>query len=231
MEEQGSSHAARKKGGLVTMPFIFANEVCEKLAVVGFHANMISYLTTQLHMPLTKAANTLTISVILPQLRPPPCTHDQVCEEADGGQLAILYVSLLLGALASGGIRPCVVAFGGLGIPTIAMFLSVIAFVIGYPLYRNLALTGSPFTRLIQVSVAAYKKRKLSMVSDPRMLYQNNELDRPISIGGKLIHTKHLNFVDNGLNEANPEVRAIINMEKQSQFKSLELIASENFTY
>ena len=37
-----------------------ANEICEKLAVVGFGANMISYLTTQLHMPITKAANTLT---------------------------------------------------------------------------------------------------------------------------------------------------------------------------
>lgn len=37
-----------------------ANEICEKLAVVGFSANMISYLTQQLHLPLTKAANTLT---------------------------------------------------------------------------------------------------------------------------------------------------------------------------
>ncbi|XP_021830936.1 serine hydroxymethyltransferase 3, chloroplastic-like [Prunus avium] len=38
-------------------------------------------------------------------------------------------------------------------------------------------------------------------------------------------------FVDNGLSEADPEVRAIIEMEKERQFKSLELIASENFTY
>ena len=37
-----------------------ANEVGEKLAVVGFQTNMISYLTQQLHMPMTKAANTLT---------------------------------------------------------------------------------------------------------------------------------------------------------------------------
>lgn len=37
-----------------------ANEASEKLAVVGFGTNMISYLTTQLHMPLTQAANTLT---------------------------------------------------------------------------------------------------------------------------------------------------------------------------
>ncbi|KAL9420386.1 hypothetical protein AB3S75_038042 [Citrus x aurantiifolia] len=286
MEEKGGSHVNRKKGGIITMPFIFANEVCEKLAVVGFHANMISYLTTQLHMPLTKAANTLTnfggtgsltpligafvadtyagrfwtitvasiiyqigmfsltFSAILPQLRPPPCQGDQVCKEADTGQLAILYVSLLLAALGSGGIRPCVVAFGadqfdetdpkqatktwkyfnwyyfvmgaavlvavtvlvyiqdnvgwnwGLGIPTVAMFLSIIAFVFGYPLYRNLDPAGSPFVRLMQVCVAAFRKRKLDMVSDPNVLYQNEELDASICLDGKLLHTKHMKFLD-----------------------------------
>jgi dipeptide/tripeptide permease len=34
--------------------------VAEKLAVVGFSTNMLTYLTTQLHMPLAKAATTLT---------------------------------------------------------------------------------------------------------------------------------------------------------------------------
>ncbi|KAE8658076.1 Serine hydroxymethyltransferase 2 [Hibiscus syriacus] len=37
-------------------------------------------------------------------------------------------------------------------------------------------------------------------------------------------------FVDHGLNEADPDVQAVINKEKERQFKSLELIASENFT-
>ncbi|XP_027330897.1 serine hydroxymethyltransferase 3, chloroplastic isoform X2 [Abrus precatorius] len=37
-------------------------------------------------------------------------------------------------------------------------------------------------------------------------------------------------FLDYGLNEADSEVCAIINKEKDRQFKSLELIASENFT-
>ncbi|KAF5451986.1 hypothetical protein F2P56_027033 [Juglans regia] len=37
-------------------------------------------------------------------------------------------------------------------------------------------------------------------------------------------------FVDHGLSEADPEVRAIIDKEKGRQFRSLELIASENFT-
>lgn len=285
MEEKGNS-GRRKNGGWVTMPFIFANEICEKLAVVGFSTNMINYLTTQLHMPVTKAANTLTnfggtasltpllgafisdafvgrfwtitvasivyqigmisltLSAVLPQLRPPPCKGDQVCREANAGQEAILYISLLLGALGSGGIRPCVVAFGadqfdetdpkqntktwtffnwyyfvmgasilvavtvlvyiqdnvgwgwGLGVPTIAMLISVITFIIGYPLYRNLDPVGSPFTRLVQVIVAAYKKRKLPLVYDPKLLYQNDELDASISLAGKLVHTKHMKFLD-----------------------------------
>ena len=182
----------------------------------------------------------LTLSAVLPQFRPPPCKGEQVCQQATAGQLAILYGSLLLGALGSGGIRPCVVAFGadqfdetdpkqstktwkyfnwyyfamgasilvavtvlvyiqdnvgwglGLGIPTIAMFLSVITFVIGYPLYRHMDPVGSPFTRLLQVYVAAFKKRKLPKVSDPKLLYQSEELDASISVGGKLVHTKQM---------------------------------------
>uniref|UniRef100_A0A5B6YJL8 Nitrite transporter n=2 Tax=Davidia involucrata TaxID=16924 RepID=A0A5B6YJL8_DAVIN len=285
-KEGSHNHEEKTKGGLITMPFIFANEVCEKLAVVGFSANMISYLTQQLHMPLTKAANTLTnfsgtasltpllgafiadayagrfwtitvastiyqigmicltLSAILPHSRPPPCKGEQVCQEANSGQLAILYISLLLTALGSGGIRPCVVAFGadqfdetdpkqktttwkffnwyyfcmgasilvavtvivyiqdnigwgwGLGIPAIAMALSIIAFMIGYPLYRNLDPAGSPFTRLLQVCVAAFRKRNLAVVSDPRLLYENEEIDAAISVAGKLLHTKHIRFLD-----------------------------------
>lgn len=282
------STAKRKKGGLVAMPFIFANEAFEKLAVVGFGANMLNYLTTQLHMPLTKAANTqtnfggtasltpllgafiadsyigkfwtitlasiiyqigmisLTISAVIPNFRPPPCNNTTVpCHEAKPWQESILYASLLLTALGSGGIRPCVAAYGaeqfdesdpkekkwtwsyfnwyyfvmggsilvavtvivyvqdyvgwgwGLGIPAGMMALSVVAFMAGYPLYRNLEPAGSPFTRLVQVCVAAYKKRKLN-VPEPCsvMLYQNSELDAAISTTGRLIHTKQMRFLD-----------------------------------
>ncbi|KAL6276571.1 serine hydroxymethyltransferase 3 chloroplastic [Prunus yedoensis var. nudiflora] len=38
-------------------------------------------------------------------------------------------------------------------------------------------------------------------------------------------------FIDNGLSVADPELCGIIGKEKERQFKSLELIASENFTY
>ncbi|XP_047321815.1 protein NRT1/ PTR FAMILY 3.1 [Impatiens glandulifera] len=287
MEKKDESvRVQRTKGGMVTMPFIFANEATEKLAVVGFGTNMISYLTGQLHMPITKAANTLTnfsgtasltplvgafiadsyfgrfwtitaasiiyqigmttltVSAVIPKLRPPPCSGDQICQTANGGQLAILYVSLLLAAIGAGGIRPCVVAFGadqfdetdpkqktktwnffnwyyfcmgvsillavtvvvyvqdyvgwgwGLGIPTIAMFLSIVAFIFGYPLYRNIDPAGSPFTRLVQVAVSSFRKRNLTLVSDPKLLYENDEIDAAISVAGKLVHSKNLRFLD-----------------------------------
>ncbi|GFP96604.1 protein nrt1/ ptr family 3.1 [Phtheirospermum japonicum] len=250
---------------------------------------MLSYLTTQMHMPLTKAANTLTnfggtaamtpligafvadafagrfwtitvasliyqigmisltISAVLPNFRPPPCNNNnnnQICKQANSSQLAILYVSLLLTALGSGGIRPCVVSFGadqfdendpkqktttwkffnwyyfcmgasilvantvivyvqdnigwgwGLGIPTVAMFFSIVAFIVGYPLYRKMDPAGSPFTRLLQVCVAAVRKRKAGAVTDGTVLYENDYLDAPISIGGKLVHTKSMKFLD-----------------------------------
>ncbi|XP_072953184.1 protein NRT1/ PTR FAMILY 3.1 [Typha angustifolia] len=287
-KKRHAQHVEKRKGGLITMPFIFANEISEKLAVVGFSANMITYLTQQLHMPLTKAATTLTnfngtaslapllgafiadayigrfwtiaagsliyqlgmitltISASFPLFRPPRCdlAHHHQCKEASPWQLAVLYASLLLNALGAGGIRPCVVAFGaeqfdesdpkektktwnffnwyyfcmgvamllavtvvvyvqdnvgwgwGLGIPTMAMGISVVSFVAGYPMYRRMEPSGSPFTRLAQVAVAAARKRKVEMVSDPRELYENDELDKDISILGKLAHTKQLRFLD-----------------------------------
>lgn len=84
----------------------------------------------------------------------------------------------------------------GLGVPSIAMAVSIVAFVFGYPLYRNMDPSGSPFTRLVQVCVAAYKKRNLPLVSDAKMLYENEELDASISIAGRLMHTKQMKFLD-----------------------------------
>ncbi|KAF8398193.1 hypothetical protein HHK36_017119 [Tetracentron sinense] len=285
MEERGNREK-KKRGGLRTMPFILANEVCERFAFMGFNANMITYLTQQLNMPLVQATNTLTnfagtasltpligaiiadsfagrfwtitvgaiiyelglisitISAVIPSFRPTPCPTQENCQEASAWQLFILYASLLLTSLGSGGIRPCVVTFGadqldlsitkqasrkwnffnlyyfslgtatltaltvvvyiqdnvgwgwGLGLPAIAMALSVIAFVLGSPLYKKLKPAGSPFLRLTQVVVAAVKKRRTVRPSDPGLLYENRELDAAISCNGRLLHTNQLKFFD-----------------------------------
>lgn len=186
----------------------------------------------------------LTLSATLPHLRPPTCEFHQPCEEANSLQLGILYISLLLATVGTGGIRPCVVNFGadqfdetdpnqkkklskyfnwyyfvmgvsvlmavtvviyiqdnigwglGLGIPTVLMFLSCVTLVAGYPLYRKTEPAGSPFTRLLQVAVAAFKKRKMRVDDDDlRLLYENDDLDAAISTGGKLVHTSQMKYV------------------------------------
>uniref|UniRef100_A0A452Z3P2 Major facilitator superfamily (MFS) profile domain-containing protein n=1 Tax=Aegilops tauschii subsp. strangulata TaxID=200361 RepID=A0A452Z3P2_AEGTS len=192
----------------------------------------------------------LVVSALATALRPPPCVaaalSTPACQRANGGQLAVLYLSLLFTALGSGGIRPCVVAFGadqfgvggrrpggeqkwsffnfyfftmglavllaltvvvyiqenvgwgwGFGIPAIAMFVSVLSFVVGYPLYVRVKPGGSPFVRLVQVVAAAIKKRKEAMPEDAGMLYQNKELDAPIAADGRLLHTNQLRQVIN----------------------------------
>jgi peptide/histidine transporter 3/4 len=253
--------------------------------MAGFNANLITYLTQQLHLPLVEASNTLTnfggtsamtpilgalaadsvagrfwtivagsaiyqvgmvglvVSALLPRLRPPPCSPPATpCQRASGLQLAVLYLSLLCTSLGSGGIRPCVVAFGadqfeqeqqdkaaaerkrryfnlyfftmglamllaftvvvyiqenvgwgwGFGIPALGMLVSIVVFLVGYPIYVLLKPGGSPFTRLAQVVAAAFRKRSVAVPEDPGMLYQDKELDALISTNGRLLHTNQL---------------------------------------
>ncbi|EEC79220.1 hypothetical protein OsI_19950 [Oryza sativa Indica Group] len=305
--DENGSPKKTKQGGFKTLPFILvqvlhlkcsirvlrvhysvnaANEVCDRFATAGFNANMITYLTQQLHLPLVEASNLLTnftgtaaftpvlgaiaadsfagrfwtiagggvlyqigmlglvVSALVPALRPAPCGGGGAaapCQRADGGQLAMLYLSLLCTALGSGGIRPCVVAFGadqfglggrrpggeqkwsyfnlyffsmglavllaltvvvyiqetvgwgwGFGIPAIAMFVSVLSFVVGYPLYVKVKPEGSPFKRLVQVVVAAFKKIKEPVPDDAGELYHNKELDAAIAADGRLLHSDQL---------------------------------------
>ncbi|KAG8367797.1 hypothetical protein BUALT_Bualt16G0110100 [Buddleja alternifolia] len=288
VEEKKEDFKGKKRhlGGVRTMPFILANEVCDRFAGAGFHANMITYLTQVLNLPLVKASNTIsnfggtssftpligafiadsfagrfwtiiigsmfyilgmiaiTISAVLPQLRPPPCPSQVNCQEASNLQLGVLYIALLLTSLGTGGIRPCVVTFAadqfdmtksktesgtwnffnwyyfcmgfasllaltvvvyiqdnvswawGLGIPTMAMGLSLIVFVLGSHLYKKIKPGGSPFVRIAQVIVAAVRKRRAVAPSEPRALYENRELDAKISTNGRLLHSDQFKWFD-----------------------------------
>ena len=83
----------------------------------------------------------------------------------------------------------------GFGIPAIAMFLSVLSYVAGHPLYVTVKPEGSPFKRLLQVVVAAFRKRKVDVPEDAGLLYHNKELDAPIAADGRLLHTDQLRQV------------------------------------
>ncbi|KAL3535729.1 hypothetical protein ACH5RR_004190 [Cinchona calisaya] len=67
-----SQQVSRQKGGLITMPFIMANEAFERVASVGLHINMILYLTSEYHFDYATGAIILfwwaAISNFLPTL-------------------------------------------------------------------------------------------------------------------------------------------------------------------
>ncbi|KAK6912784.1 Serine hydroxymethyltransferase-like domain [Dillenia turbinata] len=90
----------------------------------------------------------------------------------------------------------------------------------------NLFLQGSFPGYPHQVRLSSFKPRKSSIEGSLVTGRPPSSVSAPApEIGGS-----GSSFVDHGLAEADPDVRAIIDKEKQRQFRSLELIASENFT-
>ncbi|KAK6919289.1 Proton-dependent oligopeptide transporter family [Dillenia turbinata] len=58
--DENAEKKMKNLGGIKALPFILATEVCERFAEVGFHGNLITYLTQSLHLPLVQAANIVT---------------------------------------------------------------------------------------------------------------------------------------------------------------------------
>ncbi|RWR97606.1 protein NRT1/ PTR FAMILY 5.2-like protein [Cinnamomum micranthum f. kanehirae] len=60
----------------------------------------------------------------------------------------------------------------GYGLPTLGLLISVVIFVSGTPFYRHKVPSGSPFTRMARVIVAALRKLKVVLPNDPEELYE-----------------------------------------------------------
>ncbi|CAN6723473.1 unnamed protein product [Malus baccata var. baccata] len=124
-----------KTGGWTAAAMILGGEACERLTTLGIAVNLVNYLTGTMHLGNATSANTvtnflgtsfmlcllggfgvtvLTISTIVPSLRPPKCTDgtDLPCITASGKQLTVLYIALYLTALGTGGLKSGVSGFG-----------------------------------------------------------------------------------------------------------------------
>jgi peptide/histidine transporter 3/4 len=188
----------------------------------------------------TLGTGSLAITTKLPQLRPPPC-HRQTttdCEQANGFQMGILYLSLYLIALGTGGLKSSVSGFGtdqfddkdekektqkeyffnrffffismgtlmavtvlvyiqdkvgrswAYGICSVSMFIAIVIFLSGTKRYRYKKRMGSPIVHIVQVVVAATRKRKMEIPYDIGMLYENFPED------SRIHHTDQFRFLD-----------------------------------
>ncbi|CAI9098324.1 OLC1v1034946C2 [Oldenlandia corymbosa var. corymbosa] len=77
---------------------------------------------------------------------------------------------------------------------TMVMATTIVIFCAGRPFYRYRKASGSPFTPMLQVIVAAITKRKLPYPSSPAELY---EVPKSAETRGRhLCHTERLKFLD-----------------------------------
>ncbi|KAK6940629.1 LOW QUALITY PROTEIN: Proton-dependent oligopeptide transporter family [Dillenia turbinata] len=60
----------------------------------------------------------------------------------------------------------------GYALSTVGLAIAVIVFLFGTPFYRHKMPTGSPMTTIARVSVAAVRKRKVTVPNDPKDLYE-----------------------------------------------------------
>ncbi|KAI9196511.1 hypothetical protein LWI28_024520 [Acer negundo] len=62
----------------------------------------------------------------------------------------------------------------GYALPTLGLMISIGIFLAGTPFYRHKVPAGSPFTRMARVIVAAFRKSKVTLPSDPKLLHEHN---------------------------------------------------------
>ncbi|KAI9195020.1 hypothetical protein LWI28_010902 [Acer negundo] len=62
----------------------------------------------------------------------------------------------------------------GYALPTLGLMISIGIFLAGTPFYRHKVPDGSPFTRMARVIVAAFRKSKVTLPSDPELLHEHN---------------------------------------------------------
>lgn len=180
----------------------------------------------------TLGTGMLAISTRLPQLRPAPY------EQATAFQMAVLFLSLYLMALGTGGLKSSVSGFctdqfdendekekaqltlffswffffitlgtllavtvlvyiqdevgrsWGYGICSFSMFVAILIFLSGTKRYRYKKTMKSPITQILQVLIAATRKRRLQLPKNDHFLYEDNTDSSRIS------HTDQFRFLD-----------------------------------
>ncbi|KAG2670015.1 hypothetical protein I3760_14G064200 [Carya illinoinensis] len=126
--------------------------------------------------------------------------NDEVEKKSKGSFFNWFYFSINIGALIASSVLVYIqdhVGWGwGFGIPAVAMAIAVLSFFSGTRLYRNQKPGGSPLTRICQVVVASFRKRKVEVPADKSLLYETADAESTITGSRKLDHTKDLSFFD-----------------------------------
>ncbi|XP_058734292.1 protein NRT1/ PTR FAMILY 6.3-like [Vicia villosa] len=86
----------------------------------------------------------------------------------------------------------------GYGLCACAIVVALVVFLSGTKRYRYKKLVGSPLTQIVAVSVAAWRKRKLELPSDPLLLYNLDDVkDQDVTKKKQMLpHSKEFRCLD-----------------------------------
>ncbi|EXC19370.1 putative peptide/nitrate transporter [Morus notabilis] len=100
---------------------------------------------------------------------------------------------------------------------TITMAMSIVTFCAGRSCFRYRVPQGSPLTPMLQVFVAAMRKRNMTCPSDPALLY---EVPKSQKIQGRLLsHTNRLGFLDKAAIIEENDKKSTINEKKHDPWR------------
>ncbi|KAE8685342.1 Protein NRT1/ PTR FAMILY 5.2 [Hibiscus syriacus] len=83
----------------------------------------------------------------------------------------------------------------GYGLPTVGLLVSVLVFLVGTPFYRHKLPSGSPFSRIFQVLVAAIRKRNVPVPTNPKELHELSLEEYSKSKKFRIDHTPSLRLI------------------------------------
>ncbi|RZC61420.1 hypothetical protein C5167_023202 [Papaver somniferum] len=99
-----------------------------------------------------------------------------LCSGSTGGLLVVFYIQENVGWMI------------GFSFPALAMVLALVIFLLGSRSYRTHVPKGSPLVRIVQVFVAAYRKRHLLVSKDGVPLYEEeNRNDAGLASKGQIV--------------------------------------------
>ncbi|XP_073393754.1 protein NRT1/ PTR FAMILY 8.2 isoform X2 [Physcomitrium patens] len=128
-----------------------------------------------------------------------------------------------LGALVSATVLVYVqsyISWGwGFGTPTVLMGIYLVLYIVGLKFYRHNRPTGSPFTQIGQVIVAAVRNFRLRVPADPALLNEVVDKER-LQAGTRLIpHSNTMRFLDKAAVLPNISEGSTIGIDDHSPWK------------
>ncbi|KAI4332433.1 hypothetical protein L6164_017343 [Bauhinia variegata] len=117
----------------------------------------------------------------------------------------------------------------GFGVSSVAIFLAIVIFASGLPLYRiHVAQGTNPIIEIIQVFVAAFRNRNLPLPEDPSQLYEI-ERDKEAALETEFLpHRELYRFLDKAAIKTTPNIAQIETPRAPSQWKLCRVTQVEN---